>query len=91
MKPMQGIRLWINPIRIFMREADVIHRATSRWNRVLCSTSSWSGRVPRGMLSCRTVSIGYFGSRCNASGYKAERDGQARFVKKKAGPVHTRS
>jgi hypothetical protein len=33
-----------HPIRVFMREADVIHRATSGYSRVLCDTSSWSDR-----------------------------------------------
>jgi hypothetical protein len=44
-----------------MREADVIHWAAGRYDRVL-----------GGALGCRSVSIGYFKSRCNASGCKEE-------------------
>jgi hypothetical protein len=55
-----------------MREADVIHQATSGYSQVLCDTSSWSDWVPRGILGCRSASIGYFGSWCNASGCKVE-------------------
>jgi hypothetical protein len=46
-------------------EADVMHRAASRHDRVLC-----------GALGCRPVSIGYLKSRCSASGCNVERDEQ---------------
>jgi hypothetical protein len=49
----------------------VIHRAARQHDRVLC-----------GALGCRSVSIGYFKSRCSASGYKVERDKQVRYLKK---------
>jgi hypothetical protein len=53
-------------------KADVIHQAARRHDRVLC-----------GVLGCRSVSIGYFKSRCSASGCKVERDKQVRYLKKK--------
>jgi hypothetical protein len=59
----------------------VIHRATSGYSRVLCGTSSWSDRVPRGISGYKSASIGYFRSRCNVSGCKVECDEQTRSVK----------
>jgi hypothetical protein len=71
MKPMKCIRLWTNIIRVYVRKADVIHRAASRHDRVLCGTSG-----------SRSVSIGYFKSRCSASGCKVEQVEQVKSVKK---------
>jgi hypothetical protein len=72
-----------------MREANVIHRATSGYSRVLCDTSSWSDRVPRSISGYKSASIGYFRSRCNVSGCKVECDERARSVKiEQRGSVH---
>jgi hypothetical protein len=49
----------------------VIHRVASRHDQVLC-----------GALDYRSVSIGYFKSRCSSLGCKVERDKQVRYLKK---------
>jgi hypothetical protein len=48
----------------------VVHQAASRYDRLPC-----------GISGCRSVSIGYFKSRCSASGYKVERDEQVKSIK----------
>jgi hypothetical protein len=63
-------------------EADVMHQAASRHDRVLCGALSRLDRVLCGALGCRPVSIGYLKSRCSASGRKVERDEQVRYLKK---------
>jgi hypothetical protein len=49
-----------NTIRVSVREVDVIHRAAGRHDH-----------VRGGALGCRSISIGYFKSRCSASGCKS--------------------
>jgi hypothetical protein len=68
---LQGKPMWYSGLQVDMIEYFAVHQATSR-----------DDQVPCGISGCRSVSIGYFKSRCNASGCKVERDEQVRSVKK---------
>jgi hypothetical protein len=58
-------------------EADVTHHAMDWYNQGICKDIIEYFAVRQVdligyLIGCRTASIGYFGSRCNASGCKVE-------------------
>jgi hypothetical protein len=70
--------VWYIGLQVDMIEYFIVYQAASGYDR-----------VPRGILGCRSVSIGYFKSRCNASGCKVEQTSQ--ICKERTVQVRARS